>query len=115
MSVFRHHSRLRWFGAVGIPADDGKMSEKASKSAMSHLARGLQESRQEANMSKHTHRVADLTVRPFCGAIASAPQNQNAHGNITVHDRCRCGATRQTNVNQRHVERGRWSSDDRED
>jgi len=60
-------------------------------------------------MKRHTHRVDTLTVRPFFGGVSSARPNPAAHGNITVHDRCCCGATRLTNVNQMHIERGQWS------
>ena len=57
----------------------------------------------------HTHRAIPKKShdRCFSGAVRLA-ENQAAHGNICRHDVCRCGATRRTNINQMHVERGPW-------
>ncbi len=58
-------------------------------------------------MSKHTHRVADSSDRPYQGPVARR-ENRAAHGNICTTDVCQCGATRRANVNGRHVEQGPW-------
>ncbi len=63
MSVFRHHSRLRWFGAVGIPADDGKMSENANKSGRPHPARCMQEKGQETEMTTKATQYQPCSAR----------------------------------------------------
>jgi hypothetical protein len=56
----------------------------------------------------HRHRVASTDYRPFVGPVAQ-PQNQAAHGNVTLHQGCRCGAVRRVNVNGHHAEYGAWS------
>lgn len=64
----------------------------------------------------HQHRAKDAltTIWPFSGAVAN-PQNQAAHGNICEVHTCRCGATRSTNVNGWHTERGTWQERTGED
>ena len=65
--------------------------------------------------TKHTHRAVPEFRQelPFVGAVVSARQhNPAAHGGLLVHDTCRCSATRLTNVNGRHIERGRWYGGD---
>lgn len=59
-------------------------------------------------MAKHTHRTIKSEDFAFSGPVAQ-PANQAAHGNICRVDTCRCGATRRTNINQRHIERGQWT------
>lgn len=58
----------------------------------------------------HRHRAkpALAKVRGYSGPIQGARENRAAHGNVQVIDTCSCGATRRTNVNQGHVERGPW-------
>lgn len=58
----------------------------------------------------HTHRAVPEKARDFAfiGPVRQ-PQNQAAHGNICRHDVCKCGATRKTNINMRHIERGAWT------
>lgn len=59
---------------------------------------------------KHIHHIDHrhpTITRPFFGPVA-ARQNPAAHGGCCEIARCRCGATRRTNVNGRHVERGPW-------
>jgi len=59
-------------------------------------------------MKNHRHQIAKSEDFGFSGAVAQ-PENQAAHGNICRVDTCRCGATRRTNINQSHVERGQWT------
>jgi len=58
-------------------------------------------------MKHHTHRVDTTIIRPFLGSVA-APPKPEAHGNICQIDRCKCGATRRTNINGQYSERGKW-------
>jgi len=60
--------------------------------------------------SRHIHRANPKRAEtiPFWGPINAAEQNEAAHGNITAIDYCRCGATKRTNINGRHLERGKW-------
>ena len=55
----------------------------------------------------HRHRPKTSIDRCYCGPVAH-PENRAAHGNIVVIDTCACGATRATNVNGNHIERGPW-------
>lgn len=59
--------------------------------------------------SKHTHRAVPKKqkIRGYTTPV-KYPQNSAAHGNVCVHDYCACGASRATNVNGRHIERGPW-------
>ncbi len=60
-------------------------------------------------MKNHKHKTAREALRPFTGPAAKArKENPAAHGNVTHVERCACGATRETNSNGRHVERGGW-------
>ena len=61
--------------------------------------------------SRHTHRPEASRDEAFGGPV-SRRQNRAAHGNITRVDTCRCGATRHTNRNQGHIERGEWVESD---
>lgn len=58
-------------------------------------------------MTTHRHRAYDFDVYPWrCATpLACTPA---AHGNVTLVDLCRCGATRKTTVNGKHEERGEW-------
>lgn len=61
----------------------------------------------------HQHRPLKKAQReiPYRGPVAKgSAQNPMAHGNICVIDVCSCGASRRTNVNGPHVERGPWIS-----
>lgn len=62
----------------------------------------------------HKHKAADSRDVAFSGPVSIDRENPAAHGNITQIDRCRCGAERRTNINQHHVERGEWSTDEAE-
>jgi hypothetical protein len=60
-------------------------------------------------MDMHRHKMS--TERNYCfrgPAVGARTENRAAHGNVTVVERCACGATRETNINGRHVERGAW-------
>ena len=62
-------------------------------------------------MKTHTHRAIKgaETIMGYSAPVADCEhQNPAAHGNICRTDRCRCGALRQTNVNQWQTERGPW-------
>jgi hypothetical protein len=60
-------------------------------------------------MKKHQHRaVKDLQETVGFSGPVSDRQNQAAHGNVCVIDKCSCGAIRKTNINQRFSERGAW-------
>lgn len=58
-----------------------------------------------------THQVAG-SRRCFDGPVAVPPytdENPAAHGNVCVTEECeRCGAQRDVNINQRHVEYSTW-------
>jgi len=59
---------------------------------------------------KHQHRAIKDQQRTVGYSVPVAhPGNPAAHGNICQVDKCRCGATRHTNVNQHHIERGQWT------
>lgn len=57
--------------------------------------------------SKCHHKAETTTDRPFSGPV-SRFENPAAHGNICRHERCRCGATRRTNINGAWREAGEW-------
>jgi hypothetical protein len=61
-------------------------------------------------MSNHRHRPVPAKQRtlPFTGVVYGTRTDVRAHGNVCVHDVCRCGALRDTNVNQGFEERGAW-------
>ena len=59
----------------------------------------------------HRHRsdnydVAFAFVR--CVVKSGHPCHPEAHGNITWHQRCNCGATKEVNVNNSFREQGAW-------
>lgn len=60
--------------------------------------------------TRHTHRAIPRLSQDygFTGSVRPDNPNPAAHGNITQWDTCRCGATRATNINGRHIERGPW-------
>ena len=57
---------------------------------------------------RHRHRMVWTAFRCYSGPIAGAEPNRAAHGNVTETQRCACGATREINVNGRHIEAGPW-------
>lgn len=64
-----------------------------------------------ATTTEHRHRPNGdpRDVTSFTGEINGAPHpNPKAHGNIAVVERCRCGATRVTNINGTEREYGPW-------
>lgn len=63
-------------------------------------------------MSNRHHRHTPFTTKTigYRGTVANVTrENRAAHGAVCHVDICRCGATRETNSNGRHVERGAWS------
>lgn len=60
-------------------------------------------------MKPHTHRaVPERQTEQYYSHPVRQPENPAAHGGVCFVDRCRCGATRRTNVNGWHRERGPW-------
>lgn len=63
-------------------------------------------------MTHHTHRAVSSLSRTVCWTHCVAKPgvycSGAAHGNVTIVDKCRCGATRLTESNGRHVVRGPW-------
>jgi len=58
----------------------------------------------------HAHAALATKARdvPYGWCVQPWRCVEGAHGNVTRIDVCRCGAQRQTNINQNHVERGSW-------
>lgn len=61
-------------------------------------------------MENHKHKMvrSKQKEKGFSGCVAPYACNPSSHGNITIIDTCSCGATRRTNINQNHQERGAW-------
>lgn len=61
---------------------------------------------------RHTHRPVARLARTVgwtgCVATRDAYCNGASHGGVTHVDTCHCGATRMTESNGRHSERGAW-------
>jgi len=51
------------------------------------------------------------TETDFTGPVPNPVDGERpeAHGNITLHQQCKCGATRQVNLNQQFAEIGTWA------
>lgn len=57
----------------------------------------------------HQHRKIGVgRIAPYSGSVTTRRQNEAAAGGHSVINTCRCGAQRQTNRNQGHVEHGAW-------
>ncbi|MFA5412892.1 MAG: hypothetical protein WC350_06115 [Candidatus Micrarchaeia archaeon] len=65
----------------------------------------------ETEPEEHLHApVSSKTIeRPFTGCLCPDQCNPSAHGGFSVVETCRCGFVRASNVNQKHVESGRWT------
>ena len=61
----------------------------------------------------HRHRVKTEETYLYAHPVAW-PENPSAHGNVTLHQTCSCGALRKINVNGRHREMGDWKAVARE-
>lgn len=60
-------------------------------------------------MNNHRHTPKTTKTIGFRGTVRNVRrENRAAHGAVCHVDTCRCGATRETNSNGRHVERGGW-------
>jgi hypothetical protein len=64
-------------------------------------------------MHKHKAITSSWQTRPWVHCVtpeecAAMPHWQRAHGNITVTDRCRCGAWRDSEINGGKVNYGPW-------
>lgn len=58
---------------------------------------------------QHRPRTDPIGVYSYRGPISDAARpNPRAHGNVTVIERCSCGATRAVNVNTLDREVGPW-------
>lgn len=65
----------------------------------------------------HRHRVKTFYDRVWSYCVspvrcADLPTRQAAHGNIVRVEVCRCGATRQTEINGHQMNRGAWDIPD---
>jgi hypothetical protein len=58
---------------------------------------------------KHKHHAVKSVDYGFSRPV-SENENRAAHGNICRVDTCSCGATRRTNINGSHIERGVWAT-----
>lgn len=56
----------------------------------------------------HKHKTKSSLERPYCGPIESSRPNPKAHGWVTAHQTCSCGATRRVNRNGQQFEKGAW-------
>ena len=65
------------------------------------------------NPHTHTHRAHTSETRGFSHCVAPDRCNPAAHGNVTATARCRCGATRESAINQVYLERGSWREETR--
>lgn len=65
-------------------------------------------------MDKCNHQPRVIAEAPYSSSVAVPPyseENRAAHGNITETQECElCGAQRQVNINQQHVESSPWLS-----
>jgi hypothetical protein len=61
-------------------------------------------------MAKHAHRkVNESRIKCWTGCVAHGSGDCGAaHGGVVYVDACRCGATRETEVNGCHRARGPW-------
>lgn len=60
-------------------------------------------------MKTHRHRAKHTRdAGPYFWPVRQDRQNEAAHGGVRFVATCACGAQRETLVNGRHVERGRW-------
>lgn len=121
--------RVSWSGYATREARDAarveraEMEKRARQEAATMRAkrRAEAESRVRGNIAEamrrcdHQNAVEDRDVYCYTGSVAVEPythENRAAHGNITVTDRCQCGAARARLVNGIHQEFGPWSIDE---
>lgn len=57
----------------------------------------------------HRHFPSSIQIRSFSGPV-SRRETPAAHGNVTEHQVCRCGARRRVNLNGGHREAGPWQA-----
>lgn len=60
--------------------------------------------------TKHVHEaIPEKTeTRCYSGSVNPWHENRAAHGGVTLHEECSCGAVRAVNSNGRHAENGEW-------
>jgi len=64
----------------------------------------------------HKHKASTSRTTAFLGPVGPAEdQDPCAHGGVTEHQTCACGATRAINANGCHVEMGEWVEPDEEE
>ena len=56
----------------------------------------------------HRHRVMSVRTQCWIGCVDPEACDGASHGNITDTQTCRCGATRQAEINGRHEVTGPW-------
>lgn len=56
-----------------------------------------------------SHKAISEVTRGFTGCVAAADCDPRAHGGVSIHDTCSCGATRVCNVNQTWGEESEWA------
>lgn len=100
-------------GAIRIHKSDGAVEETAliTLSGDLHMrAMGaITDARRTAVKNCEGHESMRSESRPYRGPVASRLDiNPRAHGNVTHIETCRCGATRNINVNGEHRETGPW-------
>lgn len=112
---FGHYLAMEAMGDGVSWYDDGnprfgmKLPHFEYYSGRGRVAQKLGHSTGKASGHKHTNTgKLGFDVRPFFGPVAGK-QNPKAHGGNCVVEHCPCGATRMTNVNGKHTERGPWS------
>lgn len=67
----------------------------------------IEDARQASVRQCSGHVAIHSRDRCYTGPV-SRDENPAAHGGICQIETCRCGAERQTNINGRHIEQGRW-------
>jgi hypothetical protein len=66
-------------------------------------------------MTHHTHRAVSSRTVGWTHCVSPRGCSGAAHGCIEVIGRCRCGATRSTEINGLHVRRGPWVEAEQEE
>ncbi len=62
------------------------------------------------NMAQHRHRSSSVETRTWTACVDdSRAHDHRAHGNVMYIEKCRCGATRRTEVNYIYRHASTWS------
>ncbi len=78
--------------------------------ATAELAAVIEVARRRSMGQCDRHRPVLWRTRDTCflAPVTDGETNPAAHGNISRHEECACGARRTTNINGPHFEQGRW-------